>query len=102
MHLTPDDLHRLCRTLLASHGQVEEWIADFPLHAAADDPLGELIATVLSQATNDRNSSRAYAELRKAFPAWQSVLAAPEEEVAAAIACGGLNRQKARTIRAIL
>ncbi|MGE5528663.1 MAG: endonuclease III domain-containing protein [Patescibacteria group bacterium] len=102
MHPEPDTLSRLCRKLLQEYGEVREWIADFPLHALADDPLDELIATVLSQATNDRNSSRAFTRLKASFPDWEDVLAAPEEEVAAAIACGGLGRQKARSIKAIL
>lgn len=102
MELSADNLTGLSRALLAAHGEVEEWIGDFPLHALADDPLDLLIGTILSQATNDRNSARAHADLRRDFPDWESVLAAPEEAVAAAIAAGGLNRQKARAIQAVL
>ena len=102
MHRSPAELSRLRNLLLAAHGEVREWIGDFPLNALADDPLDLLIGTVLSQATNDRNSSRAYAGLRQSFPAWEDVLTASEDEVARSIAAGGLNRQKARAIRAIL
>lgn len=102
MDLTAANLANLCRALLSAHGEVEEWLDEFPLQALAGDPLDLLIGTILSQATNDRNSARAYADLRRIFPDWEAVLAAPVEEVAAAIAAGGLNRQKARSIKAIL
>src|SRR4051812_31706277 len=62
-----------------------------PKEVAPDgDPLGGLIGTILSQATSDINSGRAYAALRAAFPTWEGVLAAPEEAVAEAIRSGGL------------
>ncbi|MGE5549221.1 MAG: endonuclease III domain-containing protein [Bacteroidota bacterium] len=102
MKISPGDLTRLRRLLLAEHGRIEDWSEDFPLHAAASDPLAALIATVLSQATNDRNSSRAFADLCRTFLTWSEVLSAPEAAVAAAIARGGLGSQKAKTIQAIL
>src|ERR671910_895040 len=36
-------------------------------------PLDELVLTILSQNTNDTNRDRAYADLRKRFPAWDDV-----------------------------
>ena len=66
------------------------------------DPLGGLIGTILSQATSDTNSGRAYRALRAAFPTWRAVLAAPEEAVADAIRSGGLANLKARRIRETL
>jgi endonuclease-3 len=66
------------------------------------DPLGGLIGTILSQATSDINSSRAYSALRAAFPTWDEVLAAPEEAVADAIRSGGLANLKARRIQETL
>ncbi len=64
--------------------------------------IDELIATVLSQATSDRNSERAFAELKDAFPRWDEVLAAPVAKVADAIRSGGIADQKARRIQQIL
>jgi endonuclease-3 len=61
-----------------------------------------LIATILSQNTNDRNSYRAYAELRRRFPTWQHVAAAPLTDVRAAIRVGGMARQKAVRIKETL
>jgi endonuclease III len=73
-----------------------------PRQGARSDPLDELILTVLSQNTNDRNRDRAYAELRKRFPRWADVLAASDSAVARAIAVGGLANQKSKRIRKIL
>ncbi len=65
-------------------------------------PLDELILTVLSQHTNDRNRDRAYAALRRQYPRWEDVLAATDAAVARAIRSGGLANQKAARIRQIL
>lgn len=65
-------------------------------------PLDELILTVLSQATNDRNSLRAYAFLKERFPTWSQVLEASQEDLEDAIRPGGLAHNKSQTIRAIL
>ena len=64
--------------------------------------LEELILTVLSQSTNDRNRDVAYLRLRARFPAWEAVRDAPLEEVEAAIQPGGLHRQKSVRIQDIL
>ena len=66
------------------------------------DPLGGLIATVLSQNTSDLNSSRAYASLRLRFPTWDAVRAAPHEAIAEAIRSGGLSQIKSARIKEIL
>jgi endonuclease-3 len=65
-------------------------------------PLDSLIGTLLSQNTNDQNSYRAWVNLRKKFPSWENVAAAPWQSVAAAIKVGGLKNQKARRIKEIL
>jgi endonuclease-3 len=67
-----------------------------------DDPLGGLIATILSQHTSDLNSSRAFASLRQRFPAWEEVLRAPSHDVASAIRSGGLAGMKAARIKLVL
>jgi endonuclease-3 len=64
--------------------------------------LEELILTVLSQSTNDRNRDVAYVRLRARLPAWEAVRDAPLEEVEAAIQPGGLHRQKSLRIQEIL
>jgi endonuclease III len=58
--------------------------------------------TVLSQATSDLNSGRAFASLRKTFKSWDEVLHAPTKDVADAIRSGGIADVKARRIQQIL
>jgi endonuclease-3 len=66
------------------------------------DPLDELILTVLSQNTNDRNSGQAFENLKRAFPTWRDVLDAPIAELREAIRVGGLAGNKSRSIKGIL
>lgn len=73
-----------------------------PLNQPHGQPVTELIKTVLSQHTNDRNRDRAFAALRERFPSWEAVRDAPLAEIEEAIRPGGLGRQKAPRIQAIL
>jgi endonuclease III len=65
-------------------------------------PLEELILTVLSQSTNDRNRDVAYHALRARFPSWSAVRDAPNDEVEAAIRPGGISKVKSKRIQDIL
>jgi endonuclease-3 len=65
-------------------------------------PLDELILTVLSQSTNDRNRDAAFAALRERFDSWEAVRDAPVEELELAIRPGGISRVKSRRIQTIL
>jgi endonuclease-3 len=65
-------------------------------------PVDELILTVLSQNTNDRNRDVAYFRLRDRFPTWDAVREAPVEEIEDAIRPGGLAPTKSVRIRQIL
>ncbi|VVC71650.1 G/T mismatches repair enzyme [uncultured archaeon] len=62
------------------------------------DPVSTLVGTILSQNTNDRNSTAAYNNLRKLYPKWENVLSATEKRVAKAIHSGGLPDIKAKRI----
>jgi endonuclease-3 len=66
------------------------------------DPIAELILTVLSQSTNDRNRDVAYLRLRERFGAWEQVRDAPLAEVEEAIRPGGISKVKSARIQAIL
>jgi endonuclease-3 len=66
------------------------------------DPLTELVLTVLSQNTSDRNSHPAFEALRRRFPSWEEMAGASENEIARPIWQGGLARIKARRLKAIL
>ena len=65
-------------------------------------PVDELVLTVLSQSTNDRNRDVAFAGLRDRFPSWEEVRAAPVVEIEDAIRPGGLAPTKSRRIKEIL
>ncbi|MFN2616176.1 MAG: endonuclease III, partial [Thermoleophilaceae bacterium] len=65
-------------------------------------PVDELVLTVLSQNTNDRNRDVAYARLRERFADWRGVRDEPVEQVEEAIRPGGLAPTKARRIQEIL
>ena len=67
-----------------------------------NDPLSELILTVLSQNTSDRNSRRAFSVLPARFGNWDGVAEADQEEIADAIKTGGLAHVKAPRIKKIL
>jgi endonuclease-3 len=73
-----------------------------PRMAPHGRPVEELILTVLSQSTNDRNRDVAYLRLRERFGSWEAVRDAPGPDVEAAIQPGGLHRQKAVRIQEIL
>ncbi len=73
-----------------------------PKVAPARTLLDALVETILSQNTTDKNSSRAFAALRKRYPRWQEVLAAPTADIVATIRSAGLANTKAPRIQAIL
>jgi endonuclease III len=66
------------------------------------EPTEELVVTILAQHTSDLNAERAFGELRRRLPTWSAVEAASLPELEAAIASGGLARQKAPRIQAAL
>jgi endonuclease-3 len=65
-------------------------------------PIAELVLTVLSQSTNDRNRDVAYLRLRARLPSWEDVRDAPVEVVEEAIRPGGISKVKSARIQAIL
>ncbi len=81
-----------------------------PRAAPHRDPIAELLLTVLSQSTNDRNRDVAFLRLRERFEAagaragidYQAVRDAPLAEVEEAIRPGGISKVKSARIQAIL
>jgi endonuclease III len=73
-----------------------------PVAAPHEDPLAELILTVLSQSTNDRNRDVAFLRLRERFDTWDAVRDAPVPEVEEAIRPGGISKVKSQRIHDIL
>lgn len=66
------------------------------------DPVSELVSSLLSHRTRNRDSGRAFKALRARFPQWAAVVAAPTAEVEAAIAGVTWPEQKAPRIQAVL
>ena len=73
-----------------------------PLAKPHGHPIAELILTVLSQSTNDRNRDVAYLALRERFPSWEEVRDAPVDEIEEAIRPGGISKVKSARIKSIL
>lgn len=92
--LKPGELARIARELCRAYS--------IPPPEPSGKPLDELVATILSQHTSDRNSHRAFRSLKRCFPRWSDVLGAGERALADAIRCGGLADQKAPRIVEIL
>jgi endonuclease III len=73
-----------------------------PLMQPHGHPIAELVLTVLSQSTNDRNRDVAYLRLRERLPTWKAVMQAPAGAVEEAIRPGGISKVKSVRIQAIL
>jgi endonuclease III len=100
---TPARVARIRDRLRESYG--------VPTMALHERPLDELVLTVLSQSTNDRNRDVAFLRLRERYgdpgpPArpidYEALLAAPVAEVEEAIRPGGISKVKSARIKAIL
>lgn len=69
-------------------------------HDGKEHPFAVLAGIILSQNTNDKNSIRAYMQLRERIGvAPEDILSASEDELVEAIRPAGLARQKARALR---
>jgi len=66
------------------------------------DPVDEIVRTVLSQNTSDRNSLRAFAVLKKRFKNWTGLLRIEGRVIARLIKGAGLSNIKAERIKGIL
>jgi endonuclease III len=73
-----------------------------PVNDSPYDPLSELILTILSQSTTDINSRRAFENLKRRFPDWESARRARASSIAAAIKSGGLANAKSTVIKSAL
>src|SRR5215471_8782388 len=73
-----------------------------PRRERESDPLDVLIETILSQATSDTNSGRAFQKLKDRFPSWEGARRARVTSIEAAIRSGGLAKQKSARIKSLL
>jgi len=95
VELTPSRVTEVVvKRLLAFYGE-PTWRNPLP-------PVDELVSTILSQNTNDRNRDLAFNRLREALPTWEQVRDAPLEQVIDAIRVAGLGTQKGPRIQTVL
>jgi len=66
------------------------------------NPIDALIATILSQNTNDRNSYRAYRNLKKKYKSVDELADSPRSEIEKVIRVAGLGKQKSASIKSFL
>jgi endonuclease-3 len=61
-----------------------------------------LIATILSQNTNDKNSYKAFKNLKDKYPTWQTVAKLDASTIENIIRVAGLGKQKSKAIKSLL
>ncbi|HUX92217.1 MAG TPA: endonuclease III [Ignavibacteriaceae bacterium] len=66
------------------------------------DPVDMLIATILSQNTNDKNSYKAFTNLKKTYQNWYDVSTLPLAKIEKEIKIAGLGKQKSKAIKNVL
>ena len=65
-------------------------------------PVDLLIATILSQNTNDNNSYKAFQNLKNNFSSWKEITKLTPKQIEKYIKVAGLGKQKSRAIKNIL
>ncbi len=70
--------------------------------AVPPDPVDLIIATILSQNTNDKNSYKAFRKLKAKYPDWRQVQRLKPEKLEDTVRVAGLAQQKAAAIKALL
>ncbi|HET54512.1 MAG TPA: endonuclease III [Ignavibacteria bacterium] len=73
-----------------------------PRNKSLPDPVDMLIATILSQNTNDNNSYKAFKNLKEKYPTWEEAAKANREEIEHSIKVAGLGKQKSAAIKNFL
>lgn len=91
-----DNRSRMILQTLRKTFATPKWIT------SAKDPFKTLIATIISQNTTDRNTSRAFENLSKRFEITSEVLAEAEtSQIEQCLRVAGLQKKKAKTIRQV-
>jgi endonuclease-3 len=73
-----------------------------PRNKKVPDPVNLLIATILSQNTNDRNSFKAYNNLKEKYSDWEDVAKLKPAQIEKLIKVAGLGKQKSKAIKNLL
>lgn len=85
---------KIAKLLIKAYGR--------PKPFKATNPVDELVRTVLSQNTNDKNSLGAFAALKRDFKDWDKLLNSDLERISWSISHAGLANIKAKRIKEIL
>ncbi|GAA6008509.1 hypothetical protein JCM11491_004503 [Sporobolomyces phaffii] len=109
-HPTPDEAQLVCDRLASVHGMPTrpEVLVDRPGAPAGcgqtPSVLDALVRTILSQNTTSKNSTRAKLSMDERYgrAAYRKVLEAGEDALEDAIRCGGLAKQKSKSIMGVL
>jgi DNA (cytosine-5)-methyltransferase 1 len=67
-----------------------------------DDPLEETVFILLSQQTRESVYRRVYADLRRRYPQWVDVLAAPQTDLEMLLEPAGFHRRRTAQLQALL
>jgi endonuclease III len=98
----PSEYYRqLTEVLRAALGDPDDLHRSSPLFYT-ETALEVLLATILTQATSDKNALQAWLAFKKAYTGPEQVLQTSEIVLSSIISSGGLGRQKSKTIRAVL
>jgi endonuclease-3 len=87
-------MREIQRRLVEAYGE--------PRRESGQDPVSQLVNTILSQNTNDTNRDVAFRRLRDRLPTWEAVRDADPKEVIEAIRPAGLANQKGPRIQEAL
>lgn len=95
------DYYWVTDRLISSLGHPDELHRSSPLNNC-ESALEVLLATILTQNTNDRNANRAWENFKARFPDPEMALKVSADELADVIRVAGLAGQKAVTIQKVL
>ncbi|MBD2114258.1 MULTISPECIES: endonuclease III domain-containing protein [Cyanophyceae] len=101
MAVQPIDLDLQRQAVIIHQRLCAEYDCPIPYFHALD-PLSELVSSLLSHRTKNRDSGRAFKQLVAQFPTWEAVRDAPTELVEQAIAPCTWPEQKAPRIQQVL
>ncbi|QQL48642.1 endonuclease III domain-containing protein [Mucilaginibacter ginkgonis] len=87
---------------LEVHNRLYKIYKDEIAHAHANDPLSELVDTILSQRTKNKDSAQGFKNLVAAFDTWENVRDAPEDEVRKQITMCTWPDQKVHRLQTVL
>jgi endonuclease-3 len=91
----PNQINKINSLLLNKYGVP-------PRSKTPPDPVDMLIATILSQNTNDKNSYKAFQNLKEKFINWNEVAQLTAGQIEKHIKIAGLGRQKSKAIKNVL